>query len=577
MQYSARNLVNSVLLFLLLLIANSADARGSRVALVVGNSDYPASPLQNPVNDAGDIASRLKQLNFTVIQIKNATHIQMEQGVRQFGDLLSQNKGIGIFFYAGHGVQVNGRNYLIPIDADIYDETEVKHKALDVDFVLGKMELAGNDVNLLILDACRNNPFERRFRSMTSRGLAPMNAPSGTVIWYATRPGKVAMDGRGRNSPFTRYLLSTLQNESIEARKIISQIAVGMRDEGLQQEPWQEGIWLEDFYFTKPARKTSDIKIEKNNTKDEEQMHWSVIKDMQQANVFEDYLVKCQQPEFSCRHESEARAKLALLQQPVVEEKPISQQAKQDINIELKDIFKSGLLAGAQEINLRNAENVATKLGGGWECKWKATHTKVMDTVVQLKVDQVSGRSFKLKQSQASPLCANALSAKGKFNSKNISPNINPPVHVPLEAIIDQSVDVIVNVSSNYGVRDVILSFSTNNNWINITMNQIDQNTFSATIPGMPDQTPVKYRIIAYDNLDNVEVNDNLGVYYNYNVIPEFSALMFFVILFIISSLVILSKKYTTSKLGCESHLPNYNKKLGFLDLTKNYPCDITS
>ena len=430
MQNSARNSINLALFILLFLMANAVDARGNRVALVVGNSDYPASPLQNPVNDASDIASRLQQLNFTVIQLKNATHLEMEQGVRQFGDLLSQNKGIGIFFYAGHGVQVNGRNFLIPIDADIYDETEVKHKALDVDFVLGKMELAGNDVNLLILDACRNNPFERRFRSMTSRGLAPMNAPSGTVIWYATRPGKVAMDGRGRNSPFTRYLLSTLQNESIEARKIISQIAVGMRDEGLQQEPWQEGIWLEDFYFTKPGRKENNIPVEKAN--DEEQMHWSVIKDMQQVNVFEDYLKKCQQSDFTCRHENEARAKLALLQQPkpVPEDKPIQQEAKQDMGIELTDIFQSGLLSGAQEINLRSVDNVAEKLGGNWECKWKATHKKVMDIIVRLKVDQVSDRSFKLKQSQASPLCANALVAKGKFNSKNITYLLHPRVVV---------------------------------------------------------------------------------------------------------------------------------------------------
>lgn len=239
-----------VLIIFGLLIVIPASANQSRIALVVGNAAYPSSPLRNPANDAVDVSATFIGLGFEVIHLENATFLEMEKAVRKFGDLLKRSNGIGIFFYAGHGLQVNGRNYLIPVDADIQDETEVRHKALDVDFVMGKMELAKNNVNLLILDACRNNPFERRFRSGMGRGLAQMTAPRGTVIWYATRPGKVALDGDGRNSPFTHHLVQALKEPYMEARKIISQIAIEMYDAGFEQEPWQEGIWLKDFYFT---------------------------------------------------------------------------------------------------------------------------------------------------------------------------------------------------------------------------------------------------------------------------------------------------------------------------------------
>ena len=131
------------------LLLTSASAN-DRIALVIGNSDYPSSPLRNPVNDANDIADRFRELGFEVIHYENTTYQEMENAVREFGRLLDEIKGIGIFFYAGHGLQVNGRNYLMPVDAEIQDETEVKHKALDVDFVLGKMELAQNSVNSIL-------------------------------------------------------------------------------------------------------------------------------------------------------------------------------------------------------------------------------------------------------------------------------------------------------------------------------------------------------------------------------------------------------------------------------------------
>ncbi len=245
-------------ILLLFLLFETVNASQDRIALVIGNSTYPESPLINPVNDATDVAASLQQLGFKVLLETNSTHFQMERAVREFGKLLQDSNSIGLFFYAGHGIQVNGKNYLIPVDADIQEEFEVKHKALDADIVMGQMEEADNDVNLLILDACRNNPFERRFRSSRGRGLAQMTAPRGTVIWYATRPGQVASDGVGRNSPFTKYLIEALNEHNVKAGEVIRHVAVSMYKKGMKQEPWQEGIWLQDFYFNKVTIELSD-------------------------------------------------------------------------------------------------------------------------------------------------------------------------------------------------------------------------------------------------------------------------------------------------------------------------------
>ncbi len=420
-----------------------------RIALVIGNSDYPASPLRNPVNDARDIAARFRELGFNVIHYENTSYLQMENAVREFGDLLNNIKGIGIFFYAGHGLQVNGRNYLMPVDADIQDETEVKHKALDVDFVLGKMELAQNSVNLLILDACRNNPFERSFRSVMSRGLAPMNAPSGTVIWYATRPGKVASDGQGRNSPFTRNLLDTLNQNNVEARKVISKIAVNMRDEKLQQEPWQEGIWLSDFYFLKEDAPVTSPQLKVDTDAEKEQMHWRIIKDLNQANVFEDYLDKCGR-EFTCLHKQEAYIKLATIAQqknkesakvapklePAEPPKKVTNTPKEApkelptsnvvTNISLGNIYQGNLLASASPINLQSNDQLISQLGGNWQCKWRDTANNVLEQVINLTINKVTNRSFRGTQTLASPLCPRSWPLKGKLSGDNLSYVLSP-------------------------------------------------------------------------------------------------------------------------------------------------------
>jgi len=161
-----------------------------RVALVIGNSAYQYAPLRNTYNDAEDMASSLNNLGFQVTEKLNASKRKIEEAINGFGRKLRKG-GVGLFYFAGHGVQVNGINYLIPIGANIESEGDVKYEAVNANRVLSKMQDAGNPLNLVFLDACRNNPFARRFRS-TEQGLAPMDAPKGSFVAYATAPGMSA-------------------------------------------------------------------------------------------------------------------------------------------------------------------------------------------------------------------------------------------------------------------------------------------------------------------------------------------------------------------------------------------------
>ena len=168
-------------------------AQEARVALVIGNGAYRESPLKNPVNDARAMAAVLRDCGFRVDLVLDADRTRMFQAVRDFGQRI-QGGGVGLFYFAGHGMAVKGANYLIPVATDIAGEDEVEVQALSVQSVLNKMEGARNRLNLLVLDACRNNPFARSFRSGAA-GLAQMDAPAGTFIAYATAPGSTAADG----------------------------------------------------------------------------------------------------------------------------------------------------------------------------------------------------------------------------------------------------------------------------------------------------------------------------------------------------------------------------------------------
>jgi uncharacterized caspase-like protein len=222
---------------------------------VIGNSNYiSAPPLRNPKNDATDIAATLRKLGFEVVEGTDLTRRDTDQAIREFGRKL-EGADLGLFFYAGHGLQVNGRNYLVPIDAKLERSGDLALDAVDIGVVLAQME-AEKRVNLVLLDACRDNPFSRSLaRSMSTGsrsssvgvGLASIQSAIGTMIAYATQPDNVALDGEGRNSPFTGALLKHIGTPGLDIttvmRRVRADVITATRE---KQVPWDHSSLIGD-------------------------------------------------------------------------------------------------------------------------------------------------------------------------------------------------------------------------------------------------------------------------------------------------------------------------------------------
>ena len=226
----------------------------ARTALVIGNSTYASAPLVNPVNDAGDIAAKLRNLGFSVTILTNASRREMRRAVRKYSQELRLTGGVGMFYYAGHGMQIKGINYLIPTDAVMENEFEIPDEAVSANSVLRALEEAGNEMNIVVLDACRDNPFAKSYRSTATRGLARMDAPGGSIIAYATAPGDVASDGDGRNGIYTKHLLANMDKTGMPIEQMFKKVRIGVIDDSSgNQTPWEESSLRTDFYFS-PAQ-----------------------------------------------------------------------------------------------------------------------------------------------------------------------------------------------------------------------------------------------------------------------------------------------------------------------------------
>jgi uncharacterized protein len=247
-------------LIVLLLVAswfavNSSQANaGVRLALVLGNSKYEAvAALDNPSNDAADLAQALRRVGFEVIEQRDANREAMAKAVRDFSQRL-RGADVALFFYAGHGLQMNGENYLLPVDARIETAADVRFNTINLSDIQQEMEGSGR-ANIIILDACRNNPFAEKLsrggRGATTRGLGRIDATGeGSLIVYSTQPNNVALDGAGRNSPFTEALLKYVGTPGLEVRQMISKV----RGDVLQatdrrQTPWDSSSLVGDVYL----------------------------------------------------------------------------------------------------------------------------------------------------------------------------------------------------------------------------------------------------------------------------------------------------------------------------------------
>jgi len=231
-----------------LLCAGMAQAE-TRLALVIGNGGYASRPLANPANDAGLIARALEAAGFQVTTKIDADQAAMKKAVIEFGRQLRASDSVGVFYYAGHGVQIDGENYLIPVGADINDLEEVALNGVNLSDLLKAMERSGSRLNLAILDACRDNPFASATRS-GARGLAPVSAPSGTLIAYATAPGHVALDGAGGNSPYTAALAEAIPLEGAPLEDVFRRTRRKVLEvTGGRQTPWEHSSLTGEFFF----------------------------------------------------------------------------------------------------------------------------------------------------------------------------------------------------------------------------------------------------------------------------------------------------------------------------------------
>jgi len=241
----------------LLLVVTPTWAKN--IALLIGNSKYSIGPLDNPANDANDLARTLKDIGFETIVRLDADAEQMKAAIRDFSNKIKNNDGIGLFFFAGHGVQVNGENYLLPVGYPFRSEADVEKAAVPANMVLRYMEDAANRVNIVVLDACRNNPFIKT-RSLKSRGLAPMDAPSGSLVAFSTAPGTEASDGSGRNGLYTKHLMANIKVPGLTVEQVFKRTREGVeaeseREIGRKQSPREESsLKGADMYFVPPPR-----------------------------------------------------------------------------------------------------------------------------------------------------------------------------------------------------------------------------------------------------------------------------------------------------------------------------------
>ena len=277
--------------------ANLAFAAvGDRVALVIGNGRYASAPLANSVNDSRAMAQSLREMGFTVIEREDITSKQIPATLREFRTSLTPGS-VALFFYAGHGLQIKGTNYLPAVDAEINSEDDVPMQSIDLNRVLDILGESKTRLNLLFLDACRNNPYARSMRSGVA-GLAKVDAPSGTLISFATRPGSTASDGSGGHGVYTEQLLGQMREPNVPVEQVLKRVGASVkRATRGAQEPWMEGSIDGDFYFRGGG--AAAVAAGPVDPLAFELAYWDSVKSSTNARDYQAYLDKYPQGQFA--------------------------------------------------------------------------------------------------------------------------------------------------------------------------------------------------------------------------------------------------------------------------------------
>lgn len=285
----------SALLFLFFIVAGVPVAHAKRVALVIGNAKYKhTSVLANPGNDAADVAAEFRKLGFEVIEKVDLDKAAMDRTIRNFAETLSGAK-VGLFFYAGHGLQVGGQNYLVPVDAKLSSAAAIDFEMVRLDLVHRTMEREAA-TNILMMDACRDNPLARNLAralgtrsTQVGRGLAVVESGEGTLISFSTQPGNVALDGTGRNSPYADALLKHLATPGEDLPTILINVRNDvMKATGRRQVPWEHSAMTARFYFTPPKEGPQQVELE----------FWASVKDSASPSILRTYVERFPDGEF---------------------------------------------------------------------------------------------------------------------------------------------------------------------------------------------------------------------------------------------------------------------------------------
>lgn len=286
--------------------AAGREVTEARIALVIGNAAYRSDPLDNPVNDARLVAGVLQKAGFEVTLRQDLDRAGLLEALRGFGSRLDENT-VALLYYAGHGLQLRDRNYLIPVDAEIRSEDEIPIAGIDVGFVLGRMAHARSRINLVILDACRNNPFLGK--TVAAQGLAQMDAPLGTLLAYATAPGKLAADsggGAGANSVYAAHLARHLLTPGLSVEQVFKRVREGVvRETQQQQVPWESSSLQSEFAFVPGVAATASAAPDVEAAG--EIAFWNSIQASTRAEEFRAYLRQYPQGRFAAL----AQARLA--------------------------------------------------------------------------------------------------------------------------------------------------------------------------------------------------------------------------------------------------------------------------
>ncbi|SBT03634.1 Peptidase C14 caspase catalytic subunit p20 [Candidatus Accumulibacter aalborgensis] len=285
----ARTLCASLTLLAPLAVSAAApDPVAGRIALVIGNGAYAAAPLVNPAADARAIAERLREAGFRVTLKTDAPRRELQDAIRGFGDALARdNQAVGVFYYAGHGVQLNWRNFMLPVDARIRRPADIAAQGVDVGLLLDSLGRARNPLNLVILDACRDNPFGRDFRT-DDRGLSQLDAPPGTLLAYATAPGNTADDGEGAHGLYTENLLKEMKVPGAPVEDVFKRVRLAVRraSEGAQI-PWESTSLEGDFAFVggsgrDPSREQKEFEADLAT--------WNMLREATTPEPLEDFI-----------------------------------------------------------------------------------------------------------------------------------------------------------------------------------------------------------------------------------------------------------------------------------------------